>query len=67
MVQDDRQSEISGDFALLQNYPNPFNPSTTNAFSIARAGYVTLKVYNTLGQEIAVLFSKELPVSTYTT
>ena len=42
-------------YELNQNYPNPFNPATDIAFTIPQAGMVTLKVYNTLGEEIAVL------------
>jgi Lamin Tail Domain/Secretion system C-terminal sorting domain len=42
-------------YELNQNYPNPFNPATEIAFTIPQAGMVTLKVYNTLGEEIAVL------------
>ncbi|MFZ1519289.1 MAG: T9SS type A sorting domain-containing protein [Ignavibacteriaceae bacterium] len=43
------------DFALTQNYPNPFNPSTIISYSIPQNSFVTLKVYDILGNEIAVL------------
>ncbi len=42
-------------FDLKQNYPNPFNPSTKINFSIPKAGDVKLAVYNTVGEEVAVL------------
>jgi hypothetical protein len=44
-------------FKLNQNYPNPFNPATKISFSLANAGYTTLKVYNIVGSEIATLFT----------
>lgn len=53
-------------FGLLQNYPNPFNPTTKIEYSIARVGYVSLKVSNILGQEVATLFSGLRPAGDYT-
>jgi pectate lyase len=40
----------------LKNYPNPFNPSTTIEFSVGKSGFVSLKVFNVLGQEITEVF-----------
>ncbi|MCH8941930.1 MAG: T9SS type A sorting domain-containing protein [Bacteroidetes bacterium] len=52
-------------FYLYQNYPNPFNPSTVINYMLVEGGYVTLKVYDVLGREIAVLINEEKPVGVY--
>jgi len=50
---------------LYNNYPNPFNPSTIIRFSIPEESFVTIKVFNTLGEEVAQLVNEEKPVGSY--
>ena len=58
-------SEVPAAFALAQNFPNPFNPVTTIQFSLPRSEFVTLKIFNILGEEIAVLVEKRLSAGTH--
>ncbi|MFA6598151.1 MAG: T9SS type A sorting domain-containing protein [Ignavibacteriaceae bacterium] len=51
---------VPDEFYVNQNYPNPFNPSTTISFGLAKESFVDLRVYNVLGQEVAVLIGNQM-------
>ena len=53
------------DFSLEQNFPNPFNPSTRINYQIANDNFVTLKVYDIIGNEIAALVNNQQPAGKY--
>jgi hypothetical protein len=61
----DEVSNSPEDFVLYQNYPNPFNPITNIGFRIADLGFVSLKVYDVLGNEISTLVNEEKPAGSY--
>ncbi len=64
---DVEENEITPtNFILHQNYPNPFNPSTTISFTIAKPSFVTLKVYDVLGSEVAELVIREFLAGEHT-
>ena len=50
---------------LMQNYPNPFNPTTKISYQVPVSGFVSLKVFDVLGNEIATLVNKEQPARKY--
>lgn len=52
-------------FELMQNYPNPFNPTTTISYSLAKSGYVSLKIYDMLGKEVLGLVGEEQNAGNY--
>jgi len=52
-------------FAISQNYPNPFNPSTAIDYAVSQQSFVSLKIYNLLGQEVKTLVSDQKAVGVY--
>jgi hypothetical protein len=63
-VDEDITSEPDG-FMLFQNYPNPFNPGTSLQYAIGSQQFVTLKIYDVLGNEVATLVNEEKTVGIY--
>jgi len=53
-------------FSLYQNYPNPFNPSTNISFTLPVKSFVSLKIFDLSGREIATIVSEELSAGNYT-
>jgi len=60
------ENGIPETYKLSQNYPNPFNPNTKIDFSIPKNSLVTIKVYDVLGKEVAILVNKDFVVGSYT-
>ena len=66
-VKEEFTSGTPKEFRLEQNYPDPFNPSTIVNFKLSIVNWVTLKVYDVLGREVATLVNKELKPGEYET
>ncbi len=56
---------IPREYSLEQNYPNPFNPSTKISYSLPDANFVTLKIYDMLGSEVATLINESKPAGKF--
>ncbi len=59
-------SSLPNQFNLSQNYPNPFNPTTQISFEIPSASFVTIDVFNQLGQKVANLISQDVSAGVHT-
>ncbi len=57
--------QVPTKYSLSQNYPNPFNPSTVISYQISVNSKVTLKIYDVLGREVAVLVNEYQPAGNY--
>jgi hypothetical protein len=61
----EEEGQYPDEFLLAQNYPNPFNPITIIGFQIADRGFVILKIFDILGNEVATLVNEELSAGNY--
>jgi len=57
--------QIITEYKLFSNYPNPFNPETIVGFQIPKSSFVTVKIYNTVGQLVKTLVSENLASGIY--
>ena len=57
-INDDKESLLPSGFALEQNYPNPFNPKTNIEFQVSTPGFVSVEIFNILGQKTKTLVSE---------
>ena len=64
-VESSSELQIASEYKLYQNYPNPFNPSTKIQFSIPKRSFVSLTIYNVLGEKITTLVNDVKPAGNY--
>ncbi|MCL5028237.1 MAG: T9SS type A sorting domain-containing protein [Bacteroidetes bacterium] len=63
---ENKYNNVPKTFSLAQNYPNPFNPSTMIKYELPMSSFVTLKIYNMLGQEVKTLVNEQRESGSYT-
>ncbi|HCD51381.1 MAG TPA: hypothetical protein DEQ34_02970, partial [Balneolaceae bacterium] len=58
LTSSETEVETPAEISLFQNYPNPFNPSTVISYQLAESGDVALKIFDTMGREVAALVNR---------
>jgi hypothetical protein len=56
---------VPSKYNLSENYPNPFNPTTNFTYEISKAGFVSIKIYDILGREVATLVNEVKQAGSY--
>jgi hypothetical protein len=62
----EKTEEVPQQSELMQSYPNPFNPTTQIEYRLSSDEFVSLRVYNSLGQQVAVLVNEQRPAGVHT-
>ncbi len=65
VTENDQTSFRPDAFKLEQNFPNPFNPATTISFDLPVQTYVSLKIYNIIGQEVTTIVNEDMTAGSY--
>lgn len=65
-VSNEEEISVPTEVTLKQNYPNPFNPSTNISFILPKTGFITLKIFDVLGREIATIVNENLIAGPHT-
>jgi len=65
VVSVDDKPDVINNFYLYQNFPNPFNPNTVIGYQLPVSGNITLKIYDLLGREVAILVNEYKPSGNY--
>jgi len=64
-INEEKNENFPSEYSLYLNYPNPFNPSTKIGYQLADLGFVSLKIFDAIGNEIVTLVSEEKPAGSY--
>ncbi|MFC2084819.1 T9SS type A sorting domain-containing protein, partial [Bacteroidota bacterium] len=64
-MSESEESIIPDKFDVAQNYPNPFNPATTLRYGLPKASFVSIKIYNLLGQLVKTLVNEDVSAGIY--